>query len=146
AVVNVGEDVRATSGGTLCWRERISYVVGDIGANLIFGPVTAFLLFYLTDIAGVGAAIAGTILLLGRVMDVTLDLIIGTLIDKTSTRWCKARTCLLGSAPSVVSTFMLLFNSPASWNSTGKEMYAFGPYFLSLGDALWSYKLELSSI
>lgn len=146
AVVNVGEDVRDPSGETLRWRERISYGVGDIGANLIFGPVTAFLLFYLTDIAGVGAAIAGTILLLGRVMDGTLDLIIGTLIDKTSTRWGKARPWLLVSAPFVVITFVLLFNIPASWNSTGKEVYAFVLYFLCLGVGFVSSNLAYRTL
>ncbi|PPF43397.1 hypothetical protein C5B85_13850 [Pseudoclavibacter sp. AY1F1] len=72
-------------------RERISYATGDIGGNLIFATVSSFVLFYFTDTVGIGAAIAGTIILLGRVLDGTMDLVVGTLIDKTQTRWGKAR-------------------------------------------------------
>lgn len=117
----------------LSWRERFAYGIGDIGGNLIFGPITSFLLFYLTDTVGVGAAIAGTLLLLGRVLDGTMDLIIGSLIDKTSSRWGKARPWILFSAPFVALTFFLLFNVPSGLGSTGKEIYAFVFYFLCLG-------------
>src|SRR5699024_9510795 len=80
------------------------------------------------------------------VMDGTLDLIIGTLIDKTSTRWGKARPWLLVSAPFVVITFVLLFNIPASWNSTGKEVYAFVLYFLCLGVGFVSSNLAYRTL
>ena len=105
AAIRVGETPFDESGQRLKIRERLAYGVGDIGGNLIFAPVSAFLLFYLTDIAGIGAAIAGTLLLLGRVLDGTLDLIVGTLIDRTSTRWGKARPWILFSAPVLVVSF-----------------------------------------
>jgi glycoside/pentoside/hexuronide:cation symporter, GPH family len=112
--------------------ERLAYSVGDIGANLIFAAVSSFVLFYFTDTVGIGAAIAGTIILLGRVLDGTMDLVIGTMIDKTRTRWGKARPWLLLSTPVVVLAFIGLFNVPASLSSTGKEIYAFVFYFLCL--------------
>ena len=93
----VGEAVGDTSGEKLKIRERLAYGVGDIGGNLIFAPISAFLLFYFTDTVGIGAAIAGTLLLFGRVLDGTMDLILGTLIDRTSTRWGKARPWILFS-------------------------------------------------
>lgn len=126
-------EVADPAGEPLRWRERLSYGVGDIGANMIFVPITTFLMFYLTEIVGIGAAIAGTLLLLGRLMDGTLDLIIGTLIDKTSSRWGKARPWLLVSAPFVVVAFLLLFNVPDGLDMRGKEIYAFVFYFLCLG-------------
>ena len=121
------------SAARLSVRERLSYGVGDIGGNLVFGLISSFLLFYLTDTVGVGAAIAGTLLLFGRILDGTMDLIVGTLIDKTSTRWGKARPWILFSAPFLVATFILLFNVPAGLGSTGKEIYSFVFYFLCLG-------------
>ena len=133
AAVAVGESPLDDSGQKLKIRERLAYGVGDIGGNLVFAPVSAFLLFYLTDIAGIGAAIAGTLLLLGRVLDGTLDLIVGTLIDRTNTRWGKARPWILFSAPVLVISFILLFNVPAGLDTTGKEVYAFVFYFLCLG-------------
>ncbi|GAB3301462.1 MFS transporter [Pseudoclavibacter terrae] len=113
-------------------RERISYATGDIGGNLIFATVSSFVLFYFTDTVGIGAAIAGTIILLGRVLDGTMDLVVGTLIDKTQTRWGKARPWILLSTPIVTLAFVGLFNVPAGLSSTGQEIYAFVFYFLCL--------------
>jgi GPH family glycoside/pentoside/hexuronide:cation symporter len=139
-------DPRDSSGVVLRWRERLSYGVGDIGGNLIFTPIVAFLLFYMTEIAGVGAAIAGTILLLGRVMDGTLDLIIGTLIDKTSTRWGKARPWILVSAPFLVVTFFFLFNVPSGLDGLAREIYVFVFYFLCLGVGFVSSNLAYHTL
>ena len=133
AAIRVGESPLDDSGQHLKIRERLAYGVGDIGGNLIFAPVSAFLLFYFTDVVGIGAAIAGTLLLLGRVLDGTLDLIVGTLIDRTDTKWGKARPWILFSAPVLVISFILLFNVPAGLSTTGKEIYAFVFYFLCLG-------------
>lgn len=127
-------------------RERLAYGVGDVGGNLIFAPIAAFLLFYLTDIAGIGAAIAGTLLLIGRVLDGTLDLIIGTLIDRTKSRWGKARPWILFATPVVVITFILLFNVPADLSTTGKEIYAFVFYFLCLGVGFVSSNLAYHTL
>jgi glycoside/pentoside/hexuronide:cation symporter, GPH family len=129
----VGEAVAEQSGGRLTIRERLAYGIGDIGGNLIFAPISAFLLFYFTDTVGIGAAIAGTLLLFGRIMDGTMDLILGTFIDRTTTKWGKARPWILFSTPVVVISFILLFNVPAGLDETGRQVYAFIMYFLCLG-------------
>lgn len=143
----VGEAINADkSGEKLKLREKFSYGVGDIGANMIFAPASAFLLFYLTDTVGIGAAIAGTLILFGRVLDGTLDLIIGTLIDKTSTRFGKARPWILFSMPVLVISFVLLFNVPTGLSETGKEIYAFVFYFLCLGVGFVSSNLAYHTL
>ncbi|KQO09970.1 hypothetical protein ASF06_06940 [Agreia sp. Leaf244] len=132
AAETVGQAMTST-GQRLSIRERLAYGVGDIGGNLIFAPISAFLLFYFTDTVGIGAAIAGTLLLFGRVLDGTMDLVLGSFIDRTSTRWGKARPWILFSTPVVVISFILLFNVPAGLDDGVKEIYAFVMYFLCLG-------------
>ncbi|WP_291055837.1 glycoside-pentoside-hexuronide (GPH):cation symporter [Herbiconiux sp.] len=132
AAESVGQAIGAT-GQRLSIRERLAYGVGDVGGNLIFAPISAFLLFYFTDTVGIGAAIAGTLLLFGRVLDGTMDLVLGSFIDRTSTRWGKARPWILFSAPVVVISFILLFNVPSALEGGAKEAYAFIMYFLCLG-------------
>lgn len=132
AAETVGQAMTST-GQRLSIRERLAYGVGDIGGNLIFAPISAFLLFYFTDTVGIGAAIAGTLLLFGRVLDGTMDLVLGSFIDRTSTRWGKARPWILFSTPVVVISFVLLFNVPAGLDDGVKEIYAFVMYFLCLG-------------
>lgn len=146
AAVGVGENSTDPSGAKLTIRERLAYGVGDIGGNLMFAPISAFLLFYLTDIVGIGAAIAGTLLLLGRVLDGTLDLIVGTLIDRTNTRWGKARPWILFATPVLVISFVLLFNIPAGLPDPAKEALAFLYYFLCLGVGFVSSNLAYHTL
>lgn len=126
--------------------EKLSYGVGDLGANIIFGAVTSFVLFYFTDVVGIGAAIAGTLLLFGRILDGLLDLVVGSLIDRTRTRWGKARPWILFSTPVLVGSFILLFNIPAGLDQTAKEILAFVFYFLCLGVGFVSSNLAYHTL
>ncbi len=53
----------------LSWRTIVGYSLGDVANNFAFAMGALFLLSYYTDVAGVGAAAAGTMLLLVRVFD-----------------------------------------------------------------------------
>lgn len=57
--------------------ERFSYGCGDFGCNIIYTAMSAFLLFYYTDYAGVSAAAVGTIMLVSRIFDGVSDIIMG---------------------------------------------------------------------
>ncbi|WP_025159191.1 MFS transporter [Leifsonia aquatica] len=120
-------------GHLLTVRERISYGLGDMGANIVFSYVGSFVLFYLTDYVGIGAAIAGTLLLFGRVLDGTMDIVVGSLIDKTRSRWGKARPWVLFSMPVLLISFVLLFAVPEGLSEQGASIYVFVFYFLCLG-------------
>lgn len=111
-------------------REKLSYGVGDIGANLVYGPATAFFLFYLTSVAGIGAAIAGTILLVGQLLNGVTDIAIGAVIDKTKTRWGKLRPWMLWSTPPLMLFFVLMFSIPPVLDETGRIIWAFVCYAL----------------
>lgn len=111
-------------------REKVSYALGDVGSNLVYAPATSFILFYLTNVVGIGAAIAGTILLLGQSLNGIVDLIVGALIDKTNTRWGKTRPWILLSAAPLAVTFVLLFSVPAGLDDTGKAVWTFIMYAL----------------
>lgn len=72
-------------------REKVCYGVGDIGANLVWTTVASFLTIYCTDVAGIAAGVVGTLMLIARLFDGVSDLFMGVIIDKTNTRWGKAR-------------------------------------------------------
>jgi glucuronide carrier protein len=46
-----------------------------------------FLLLHYTDVAGIAAGAAGTLLLAVRVWQAVTDIFAGRMVDKTSTRW-----------------------------------------------------------
>ena len=67
--------------------ERFCYGCGDFGCNIIYTAMSAFLLFYYTDYAGVSAAAVGTIMLISRVFDGVSDIIMGTIVDRTRSKY-----------------------------------------------------------
>lgn len=54
----------------LSWGERIAYGAGDLAQNLIFGTIGSMLLFYLTTVFGISAAVGATIFLIVRWVNV----------------------------------------------------------------------------
>ena len=74
---------------------RFSYGCGDFGCNIIYTAMSAFLMFYYTDYAGVSSAAVGVIMLISRVFDGVSDIIMGVIVDRTKSRFGKARPWLL---------------------------------------------------
>ncbi len=79
----------------LSWRAIVGYSLGDVANNFAFAMGALFLLSYYTDVAGVGAAAAGTMLLLVRVFDAFADVFAGRVVDSVNTRWGKFRPFFL---------------------------------------------------
>ena len=65
-------------------RQYVGYAAGDASNNLTFSMVSAFVLIYYTDVAGIPAAVAGTLLLVVRVWGGFTDLLAGRLADITT--------------------------------------------------------------
>lgn len=91
--MNFGENRsrEANNESTTLWRTIVGYSLGDVANNFAFAMGALFLLSYYTDVAGVGAATAGTMLLLVRVFDAFADVFAGRVVDSVNTRWGKFR-------------------------------------------------------
>lgn len=105
------------------WREIIAFAIGDGGCNLVWTTIGSYLILYYTDSVGIAAATIGTLMLLSRLLDGVSDLIMGTIIDRTHTRWGKARPWILWSALPMGIGLILLFSVPGSLSSGGKLAY-----------------------
>jgi probable glucitol transport protein GutA len=82
---------KSNSRASLSWLERIGYGLGDMSYNIVFQFVNAYLLFYYTDVGGIHPAVIATLFLVVRVLDAIFDPIMGVILDKTNTRWGRAR-------------------------------------------------------
>ena len=71
--------------------EKIGYSLGDAAANLVFQMMMIYQLKFYTDVFGLEGAIAGTVLLIARIVDAFVDPAAGILSDKTQTKWGKFR-------------------------------------------------------
>ena len=90
----------------------LSYSVGAIGTGVFSTVPGLLLLFYLTDVVGVAAGIAALVLLLPKLWDAVLNPVVGTLSDRTSTRWGGRRPYLLAGAILAPLMFALVFAAP----------------------------------
>ena len=78
---------------SLHMKERIGYGVGDFANNMMYTPVNSFFTYFLTNIAGLGAGVVGTILLISRLLDGVSDLIVGSMMEKIHSKHGNSSTC-----------------------------------------------------
>ncbi|MDY0393510.1 glycoside-pentoside-hexuronide (GPH):cation symporter [Virgibacillus halophilus] len=127
-MLNPSEEI---AGGSekLSIKEKLSYGVGDIASNFVWGIVTSYLLFFYTDIFGITAAAAGTLFLITRLWDAINDPIMGVIIDKTKSKHGKTRPYLLYLSVPLAIIGVLTFITP-DFSATGKLIYAYVTYTL----------------
>ena len=107
---------------------KVAYGIGT-GGGCIFNQIAAaFLLNYYTDTALIGAGAIATMFLVCRIFDGVTDLVMGGIVDKTSSRLGKARPWLIASAPLTLLGIILLMNVPLGWSEGGKLAYAYITY------------------
>jgi len=75
-----------TTSQKLSIKEKLGYSLGDTASHFVWDMVGFWLLFFYTDIYGISAAAAGTIMLIARFWDMAVDPIIGVVSDRTNTR------------------------------------------------------------
>ena len=104
------------------------YGAGDAANNLTFSLVSAFLLIYYTDVAGITAAAAGTLFLVVRVWGGVADLIAGRVVDATNTRWGKFRPFLLFASAPLLLLNVAVFSVPSGLSSGATLAFAYVSY------------------
>lgn len=112
----------------LRWTERVAYGVGGFSVKLIFYIIGTFLTVYMTNVAMLDIAVISTIIAVSKVFDGISDLIVGNIIDNTSSRFGKARVWILRMCLPFALSALLLFRVPETWPSMVKYIYVFLAY------------------
>ncbi len=93
-------------------RERNMYMTGLFGQNILFNIMTVFTSYYMQSVLLIPMGLVGTVLVIAQIWDAINDPIMGTIVDRTRSRWGKCRPYLL-FAPVVTGVVtMLCFLSP----------------------------------
>jgi len=95
-------------------RNRITFGLGTIGRDMVYGIVSMFLMFYLTDVINLPTNtmwwVAG-IILVARIFDAFNDPFMGLIVDNTHSRWGKFKMWItIGAATSPIFTILLFTN------------------------------------
>lgn len=113
----------------LSFREKIGYGLGDTACHFAWDLAGMFLFFFFTDVYGISAATAGTIMLVARVWDAISDPLIGIISDRTNTKYGKFRPYMIWFAVPMGISLVLLFTTP-NFDQTGKIIWAACMYLL----------------
>ncbi len=113
----------------LSWWNRLAYGCGDTACNIVCGMINALLTLFYTDYAGIPIATVGIVMLVSRIFDGTSDVIMGVIVNKTKSRWGKARPWLLWMAIPYVICAIAMFTVPQTSESV-QFWYIFVTYNL----------------
>jgi GPH family glycoside/pentoside/hexuronide:cation symporter len=109
--------------------EKFGYGLGDTASNIVFQVVINFMIYFYTDVFGMAAATAGTMMLAVRIFDAVTDPVMGAVADRARSRWGRYRPWLLWGCIPYGVLAVLTFTTPNLPDSL-KLIYAFITYAL----------------
>lgn len=114
-------------------KEKVAYFVGECGSCGMFYYLTITLsTYFFTDVMHLSATTLGAIIIASRIFDGVSDLIVGSLVDRTHTRWGKARPWVLLSTLPYALAMVLLYCLPATWTTAHQVAYVVITYNLAV--------------
>lgn len=114
------------------FKEKVGYALGDAAAGGITWKIMsiAFPLFF-TNVFGLTVADTATLMLIARMFDVVTDPLMGSLADRTQSRFGTYRPWLIYGAIPFGLIFALLLYTP-DFGPVGKRIYAYSLYLLMM--------------
>ncbi len=99
-------------GETLSLKTRLGYGICDLGGNLFFTIMGFYLLYFMTDVVGLAAGLAGTALMVGKIWDAITDPAVGYLSDRTKSSMGRRRPFMLWGAFGLLISMTVMFTNP----------------------------------
>lgn len=90
-------------------KEGISYSLCGFGQNLICTIIGSYLTVFMTDAIGFSALWVALLMLLARIYDALNDPIMGSIVDRTKTKWGKCRPYLKWMALPIAGMTIICF-------------------------------------
>lgn len=117
----------------LDFKTKLAYGAGDLGPAVTSNIAIFFLLIFFTNVAGIPAGLAGSILMIGKIWDAVNDPIVGVLTDKTKSRWGRRLPWLLYGAIPFGLFFFLQWIVPQFSNNENAQMWGLFWYYVFIG-------------
>lgn len=113
-------------------KEKIGYALGDAAAGGITWKIMSIAFpFFFTNVFGLSLGDTAALMLIARMFDVFTDPIMGSLADRTQSKWGTYRPWLIfGSIPFGIIFALLLFTPEL--DPEGKRIYAYTLYLLMM--------------
>lgn len=113
---------------------KLAYGAGDLGPAITANISSFYLLIFFTNVAGISPALAGSILMVGKIWDAINDPIMGVLTDRTeSQRWGRRLPWLLYGAVPFGITFVLQWIVPQFSSNRAINIWGLFAYYVVIG-------------
>ena len=110
---------------------KLAYGAGDLGPAITANLGVFFALFFFTNVAGLSAGLAGSILMIGKIWDAVNDPMVGVLSDRTKSRWGRRLPWMLyGAIPFGIFFFLQWIVPNFSADRTANNWALFGYYVI----------------
>lgn len=109
------------------------YGLGNFASQLSWTMVSTYLSIFYTDVFGLSVSAVALLMLVAKIWDGVNDPMMGTIMERTHTKWGRSRPYICIGAPLLVVFTILTFTVPG-FSDTGKLAYAYITY-IGLGMA-----------
>lgn len=114
------------------FKDKFSYMVGNMGNDLMFLLASMYLLKFYTDVMGVSAALVGSMMMVARFIDAFTDVTMGQIVDRAPTK-AKGKFApflKMVAGPVTVASFLMYAVWFKDMNMTFKVIWMFVTYIL----------------
>ena len=113
----------------LSFREKAGYALGDAATNFFFQAMILYQGRFYTDVMGLSSSAVAWLFLIVRGWDAIFDPLVGTLADRTNSRWGKFRPWILWTAVPYGLVLWSAYTVPG-FAGSAKVVYAYVTYVL----------------
>ena len=117
----------------LTFKNYFVYGMGNFASQLSWTMVGTYLSIFYTDVFGLGVGAVAMLMLIAKVWDGINDPMMGTIMERTHTRWGRFRPYIFAGAPLLV-VFKILTFTVTGFGGPAKFIYAYVTY-IGLGMA-----------
>jgi glycoside/pentoside/hexuronide:cation symporter, GPH family len=118
----------------LDFKTKLAYGAGDLGPAITANISIFFLLIFFTNVAGIPAGLAGSVLMIGKIWDAVNDPIVGMLTDKTqSRRWGRRLPWIFYGAIPFGIFFFLQWIVPQFSSDRSSNVWPLFWYYVAIG-------------
>ncbi|MBW4554766.1 MAG: MFS transporter [Trichormus sp. ATA11-4-KO1] len=118
----------------LDFKTKLAYGAGDLGPAITANISIFFLLVFFTNVAGIPAGLAGSVLMIGKIWDAINDPIIGVLSDRTkSRRWGRRLPWMFYGAIPFGIIFFLQWIVPQFSSDQSSNVWPLFWYYVVIG-------------
>ncbi len=136
--------------GELQPKEGISYSLCGFGQNLICTIIGSYLTVFMTDAIGFGALSVALLMLFARIFDALNDPIMGSIVDRTRTKWGKCRPFLKWMAMPIAIMTIICFlpwypNNPGGFAAISVVYVLWGMVYTVADVPYWGLSTAMSN-